>query len=235
MRFAGVVYAVRALLVLAVALALQGCQTTGPQAEVRLPAVMEPLFTKCLPGDGASSMQLFEDGKLLGSVDAEWVAKANGDWDIEVTNTVGQSVLKLVRRGDGIASSGTLAAKAPKFGVRPSGFLDVDGHLVAVKASEVPCFLGFGFPRSWLKIADGMSVGEHETTVSFDDAVRDIEVDAKGLGDRKEASACAVLTWRKFLFLHHELTWCRALGGARVAELSGLGDYTLKWVKLDDR
>ncbi len=220
---------------LAVALFLVGCQTVAPSGDVKVPAVLDPLFIPCQPGDGATTMQVFDGGQLLGSGEAEWLAKAPQVWDVEVSNAVGQTMLKLARRTGGVTADGKLAGKVPKLSVNGDGYLEVDGHLVGLKADEIPCLLNFGLPRPWMTQVANLEVSDRRTVVDFVDAVRTMTVTATDLGDRNKERVCTELTWRSFLWFHDTLTWCQAPSGKREATLTGVGDYSIKWVKLDDQ
>lgn len=219
----------------ALALLAAGCQTGGPREEVKVPAVLDPLFTPCLPGDGATTLQVYDGGQLLGSGEAEWLAKPQGDWDVEVSNTVGQTMMKLSRRPHVLRADGKLASRLPKLGITDKGFLEVDGHLIGLKVDEVPCLLNFGLPRGWMNQAYGLEQSDRRTVVRFEDSVRTMRVTATDLGNRQKERVCTELRWRTFLWFHDQLTWCQAPSGKREATLTGVGDYSIKWVKLDDQ
>jgi hypothetical protein len=222
---------------MAAAVIFVGCQTGGgvKLGEVKVPAVLDPLFILCVPGDGATTLQVFDSGQLLGSGEAEWLAKVPGEWDVEVSNAVGQTMLKLQRRPGGVKAEGKLAAKVPQLGVDPKGYLVVDGHQIGLKADEIPCLLNFGLPRGWMNQTTGLSVSDRRTVVDFADPVRTMTVTATDLGVRSKEKVCTDLSWRTFLWFHDTLTWCQAPSGKREATLTGVGDYSLKWVKLDDQ
>ncbi len=212
-----------------------GCQTVAPSGDVKVPAVLDPLFIPCQPGDGATTMQVFDGGQLLGSGEAEWLAKAPQTWDVEVSNAVGQTMLKLTRRIGEVKSEGKLAQRVPRLGVTGAGYLEVDGHLVGLKADEIPCLLNFGLPRPWLTQVANLEVSDRRTVVAFVDPVRSMTVTATDFGDRSKERVCTELTWRSFLWFYDTLTWCQAPSGKREATLKGVGDYSIKWVKLDDQ
>jgi hypothetical protein len=211
-----------------------GCQTTAPQGDIKVPAVLDPLFIPCQPGDGATTLQVYDSGQLLGSGEAEWLAKTPGEWDVEVSNAVGVTMLKMARRAGVVRSEGTLAKKLPRLAVTRLGYLEVDGHLVGLKADEVPCLLNFGLPRAWMSQTSGLEVSDRRTVVDFVDPVRTMTVTATDLGNRNKEKICTDLTWRTVLWFHDTLTWCQAPSGKREATLTGVGDYSIRWVKLDD-
>jgi hypothetical protein len=214
-------------------LGLAGCQTMPPAKPVSLPVIIQPLFQLCMPGDGATTLKAFQSGNLLGSAETEWIAKADGSWDIEVSNVVGQVMLTLHRSGNEIEATGPLAPKLPRIQVDAAGFLSMGGHRVAIKADEVPCMLAFSFPRGWLPDAVSVDAGATAVEVDFADGARTMELEAKNLG--KQESACATVSWPSFLMFHHHLMWCAQLTGLRQGSLSGLEDYSLQWVRIDER
>lgn len=223
----------RTLLVLG--LLLQGCQTTAPSGDVKVPAVLDHLFIPCQPGDGATTLQVFDSGHLLGSGEAEWIAKGPGTWDVEVSSAVGSTMLKLQRRTGEVKAEGKLAAKVPKLAVNGNGFLEIDGHFVGLKADEIPCLLNFGLPRPWMTQAAALELSDRRTVVDFVEPSRTMTVTATDLGNRTREKVCTELSWRSFLWFHDSLTWCQAPSGKREATLSGVADYSIKWVKLDDQ
>jgi len=214
---------------------MAGCVHTGSQEAPQVPAVLQPLFMSCAPADGASAMQIFQGDSLLGSVEVEGLAKAGGDWDVEATNAVGLPVLKLSRRGAKIAASGGLAGKLPRLSVRKDGFLLVDGHMVGIKATEIPCLLAFRLPRPWFERLTDVDTEGGRIVLGVEEKSRDIEIVAKGLAESKAtAQVCSQLSWTRLLVFTSELHWCQSVTGRQEATLRGVEDYALKWTRIDE-
>lgn len=71
-------------------LLLGGCATFPTSEPVTLREQWLSYFKSCAPQDGAHSIQLFKDGNLMGAAELEWVARSDTDWEIELTNNLGQ-------------------------------------------------------------------------------------------------------------------------------------------------
>lgn len=210
---------------------LFACQTVGRQEAPPLPETAQAAFAPCYPKDGAVSLQVFSSDAFRGAVEAEWAALPNGDWDILATAATGQTVLSGTRRGDHVNFAGPLAPKVPKIAILEDGFLALDGNLLGIKASEVPCFLAFALPKTWVALADAVTKAKGGANLAFSDDVRQMHVKIPTLAASR--TNCAEVIWQHHLILSHSLTFCFV--SERQGTLSGLGDYTLKWVKLDER
>lgn len=215
---------------------LTACATTLPDEPVAVPAMLQPIFQPCAPGDGAATMQAFQSDQLLGSSEVEWVAKANGDWDVEVTNALGVPVLKLKRTGMKLAISGQLAAKLPKLGIEKSGFLVVDGNKVGIRAMEVPCMLAFRLPRGWMNRIASRDDEGLDVHLSVAEEGRDLDLTARHITDAvKNGTLCARFAWKTMLFFASSLDWCQTVASKQQeATLRGIEDYALKWVPINE-
>lgn len=224
-----------------------GCQTL-PTTPPALPVTLAPLFANCLPGDGASAMQLFSEQRLLGTAEVAWIAPANGDWQLEMTNAANQTLLSMRRHGihlQTLARSPDLAARLPQFFIDADDNLEVNGHDSGLKGGEIPCLLAHSLPRAWLTSLSAVS----GVAASIDDGRRHIEVVVAAAGD----GVCANLSWRKWLVVPQHLQWCIQSGArAAAANHGGAGfgknagksvgrasrlryqDYSLRWVSLEE-
>jgi hypothetical protein len=210
------------------------CVTGRPSEPARVPAVLEPAFRPCVPGDGAATVQLFEDGKIVGSAEAEWVADDRGNWEVQVSNAVGSVLLSLKRQGHQIVATGPAAPRLPALRVDDEGFLEANGHRIAIRAHEVPCFLGYAMPRSWTSKVAAVETEGDDTIVTLRDPDRSVVVTAHGLNVGKRERVCADVSWTRWLVFRRTLTWCTDAGGKAAAELRGIEGYTIKWVRIDE-
>jgi len=200
----------------------------------RLPVVLEPYFAACTPGDGAAATQVFEDGSLLGSAQSEWIAKADGSWEAVVETPLGNTLLTVIRSGAVLTYQGPLAERLPQLAVGPGGFLEIEGVRTGLRADEVPCLLAFKLPAAWRPLLRDVEMSDSKVVAHFDDATRDIDLSATrgsaGLGE-----VCAAVSWRRFLLFKSSVTYCLPAGRVKQAVLSGVGDYSLTWVRLDEQ
>lgn len=199
-----------------------------------MPAIFDPVFRPCAPADGAATLQLFEDETLQASAGAEWIAKADGTWDIQFTNALGALALSIERRGHAVFTEGSIAHRLPHFAVDDNGYLNVDGSWAGILASEVPCFLGFGLPRAWAARLSAVERDGKETVVTIDDPERDIEITSRAVKDGQRDRICARVSWSRWLVIRRHVTWCTSASGRPQAELRGLARYSIKWTRVDE-
>lgn len=204
---------------------LQGCATLSRQEVVAVPAILQPYFGDCSPTDGAVSLAFFRDGTLIGSGDAEWVAK-NGLFTLEMLDPVGRLLLKLQQEAGALVTTGPLTRKIPAMRLRKDGFLDFNGHMVPIRASELPCVLAGQLPHAWI----GLTRQVDGQTITAADANRTITINF----DRPKtpgAKVCSRITWGGLAWFKHELTWCQHGTVQRESYLDGDGDFGIRIVK----
>lgn len=206
-----------------------GCATLSEQAPVSVPAVFHPYFGECSPADGAATLSFFRDGAIVGSGDAEWVAK-KGSFTLEMLDPVGRTVLRVQRRAGRLASTGPLASRIPSLAIRKDGFLDVDGHMLPIRATELPCVFAGYLPRSWL----GAARRVEGARVTVADKTRTIEIGFDKPEDRRRGRICSSITWGGFAWYRHELSWCQQGEGRRESVVDGDGGFALRIVKLQE-
>lgn len=227
--------------VLGLLAALAGCQTGAPKEPVSIPVVLQPLFETCYPNDGAMTLQVFKADGILTSLDLAWKAEPDGDWELEVANAAGMTLANVRRKGQTLTTEGRAADKMPRLTILKDGFLAVDGEHLGLKASELPCVLGYRLPRSWTLLARGVDTEGRVTTLDLGDDRRDIAVTVKDAAKGADA-VCTKISWSRYLVFHTRLLWCQtpnSRGGSaarkRQASLSGIGDHQLKWTSADDQ
>lgn len=220
--------------VVALMLLLTGCITGAPSEPKILPAVVHPLFEPCVPNDGASAVQIFKDGLIQATLEVQWKAKGDGDWALEVTNAAGITMVSLEKAGAKLNFAGKGVQRFPKLSIDSEGFLEVDGDAVGIKASEVPCVLGFRLPRSWMSLVRDVETEGKKMSVEMADGRREIRMTVKDT-DKADAS-CTRITWSNYLLFKQKLNWCRSGASAqkRQAAMTGIENFTFKWVAADD-
>jgi hypothetical protein len=180
------------------------------------------------------SIKAFEGEQLAGSASAQWIAKQSGDFTIEVTDPVGGKLARLDYRAGQLTFDGPLAAKAPQITIGKNGYLSIDGDRIGIKAAELPCLFGFRLPRAWKLYLHDVSVAGKRAELRFGDGFRRTDLVVNNLGDAKRLTTCADLAWTRYLVFSNTVTWCQEDGDKREGSLTGLGDWQIKWVKLDD-
>lgn len=211
---------------------LPGC-TFGKRESVPLPAVMESYFRICQPLSGALAMQVFDSGNLQGSAEMDWTSDENG-WNIELTNAAGFTVVTMKQTGSIVEIAGPQAKKIPSIAVDRGGFLAVDGHFVGIKSREVPCLLQGALPRAWTPMVYNVEgISDKKARIEIADDERDIVVRTRNMGDDKTEEVCADITWRNKLIFKSEVRWCVQGQGLKKGSISGIGNYSVQWVRLD--
>jgi hypothetical protein len=220
-------------LVFFVTAGLSGCVGVGKKEPVPLPAAMESYFRICSPLDGALVMQVFNAGDLLGSAEMDWSSDEKG-WKIDLSNAAGFNIASLTQNGNTLKTTGSQAKKMPAMSVDGEGFLNIDGNFVGIKSKEIPCLLHGALPRSWTPLI--FAVEGHQDKrikISIGDDQRDIIVRTRHLGDSKSEEICAEISWRNKLIFSSTVKWCVSGAGLKKGEITGIKDYSVKWVRFD--
>ena len=209
----------RALGVAALFLASSACQTLAPPPPPVLPTAVAGLFSGCAPGDGAVTLQLYADGALAWSLETSWMARSADEWQVELIDPLGRTMLKVHSHGSRLDFAGPLAARMPKVTVDAAGTLALSGHPTGIQLREVPCLLAFTYPKAWLSALAEREDGSMELEVS---------------STQPPGSTCTDIFWHEYFILSRKLTWCLSGTKHRKASLSGLSGYKLTWVQIDD-
>jgi hypothetical protein len=202
--------------------------------------VLQPLFETCQPNDGAMTLQVFKAGGIVTTLSLVWKVQESGNWELEVDNAAGITLMHMMRTGNAVSTDGPAAARLPQVTILKDGFLAVNGEPVGLKAGELPCVLGYRLPRSWLALTASVETAGRVSTVEMRDERRRLTVTVKDAAKGADA-VCTQISWTKYLVFHTHLHWCQTpdsrAGSAvhkRQAVLSGIDDYQLKWVSADE-
>ncbi len=218
---------------------LASCQTTPKIVDINLPSEFRSLFTSCGRKDGAVSLQVYNDPqKFIGSADLEWISTAANGWSADILNPIGQTVLKLnfdPAQGK-ISKSGDLEEKLPDMQVGKDGFLEIDGHQVMIRLREMPCYLGFRLPDSWLNDVIAFDRGKTSSSLEFEDDFRRIAVQLQHTESMTPLKVCSTVSWKRFLgIVRSEVSICYVYEQPTAAELTGSFAYLLRWIQLDEQ
>ncbi len=222
----------RALGIAVVYLASSACQTLAPPPKPVLPKAVAALFSGCGPGDGAVTLQLYADGVLAGSLETSWMARSADDWQVELIDPLGRTMLKVHNQGSRLDFAGPLAARMPVISVDAAGTLTLSGHPTGIQLREVPCLLAFTYPKAWLSALAEREGEGGKVRYLFRQPERSMELEISPM--QPPESTCTDIFWREYLILSRKLTWCLSGTKRRKASLSGLSGYKLTWVQIDD-
>ena len=210
-----------------------GCQTMAPSPPPAIPVVVKPRFSLCNPGDGAATVQIYAHAAFQGSAEVNWVARDVDRWELEVTDPVGATIVAAKHQGATIRLRGPLAHRIPAVTIASDNWLVVDGDPIPIKADEVPCLLQSVYPQSWLQRLTTRSDDGSTIVLGMVDGGRTMTLRLPPAGSG--LASCAQIDWRHHLFFHDQLTWCLPHMHGAAGSLTGAGDYSIKWIKLDDR
>lgn len=208
-----------------------GCQTMAPSPAPAIPVVVKPWFSLCNPGDGAATVQVYAHSAFQGSAEVNWVARDADRWELEVTDPIGATIVAAKHQGTSIRMRGPLANRIPSVTIAGDNWLVVDGDPIPIKADEVPCLLQSIYPQSWLQRLANRSDDGSTVILGMVDGGRTMTLRLPPLGSG--LASCAQIDWRHHLFFHEQLTWCLPRVPGAAGSLTGAGDYSIKWIKLD--
>lgn len=212
------------------------CQTTK-SVEVTLPAAMEGAFDTCGKSDGEFSFVVEQKNVPAFNGTAEWAGESPHKWEIIVYHVMGQNLLrtKYDKAADGMIISGPLATKVPKIATNRDGFITVDGHFVALKASEIPCLLKWKFPRTWRTQVYQVENKDSMIRLYGGDDERDWEISAPKLANLRNRDICTTVRWSRFLgmFKSH-VSFCMRILSPQRGVVSGIDNYRVEWKNAED-
>jgi hypothetical protein len=195
--------------------------------------VVKPWFSLCNPGDGAATVQIYAHSAFQGSAEVNWVARDADLWELEVTDPIGATIVAAKNQGSSIRLRGPLANRIPSVTIGADKWLVVDGDPIPIKADEVPCLLQSIYPQSWLQRLVNRSDDGSTVILGMVDGGRTMTLRLPPVGSG--LASCAKIDWRHHLFFHEQLTWCLPRVPGAAGSLTGAGDYSIKWIKLDER
>lgn len=129
-------------------------------------------FSEC-SGDGLIAMQVAQDGQLIASPYAEWIAEDKKQVLIDLFNPGGTMLLRFSFDAEsGLRLKGADQKTAAKFSANDS-ILYFDGQSLHLTVYEIGCLLSYRFPEAWL--ADLKSSGE-KNVYRFLDSRREVDL-----------------------------------------------------------
>lgn len=184
---------------------LFGCQTI-PYDEAPIFSANENRYFSDCRGEGGGFFVTADKGQANFRARFDWIAQAKGSFEAEVSDILGRRLGRLQ-----VANN---EFRARPFQMRRSiriledGFLEIDGHFVPLKVDEIPCILGFVFPRDWKDAFVGQKRSVDRTVYFSFDKYRKLEVSLSKVPSAVNDS-CATLSWSSFLgLISHRLRWC---------------------------
>lgn len=217
--------------------ALAGCTTVPKTEPASLPVTLQQSFGACHGRDGSAHFTMqTEDGAL--QADAEWIARAPGKWDLELTNPMGQPLILLRYKHEQhgpFSSSWRLGERLPALSVDEHGFLTVDGYFVGVRPEELPCFFAYILPSAWLDHTYAFRREKDELSFMSYDRHRDIEVTARHISQPDEREVCARIAWSQYLgAVRREGSLCFLGTPSKMATLRGFEGWDIRWRTLPE-
>lgn len=215
-----------------VCLHLTGCETTRNNHKM-IPAVvksvaLQPLFSRCVPGDGAAQFSLEGGGRRISGIDIVWNFQSERDWDIQFNNPLGESQVEISQKKDGLFLTGidNLSISRDR-----DGFITIEKEKLPIRDYELSCLLSGLWPVTWLEFMSEGGSGNGLRLFGRDEE-REISLDAAVESNAKTINSCSVIQWGGILgFFKKRSKICirRVPGLAYKVDLSGPSNYELKW------
>ena len=222
---------VRAAFLLMFAISSWGCQTTHRAPPV-LPGALAPFFGTCAADEGAATLQLFEDGALIGSAEVEWTSNSRDHWNLEVLTAAGSTLASAARHGFFLETTGPISKRLPPLSISMEDKLLINGNFSGLKAHELLCLLGGRLPYDWLSGLTAVDRQKHRTYLFFSDDDRQIMTEVESLPETSPR-ICSTLKWNRYWFFSQSIKWCLSDKNQRSSTLEGWKGYSLKWVRFE--
>jgi hypothetical protein len=228
----------KSLWILIGALALvPACASRPKVMDSPVSATLAESFSSCNQVEGVSNVRLHRGSAFLGSADLEWVSDVNA-WKLELLTPIASTLASLAYDGTKgpMQTSGSLSDQLPEFEADQHGRLMVDGSFTGVMAAELPCLLNFSLPHTWQGKLMAVQGAEANRRYFGEDKWRQLNVVFKGRDASAARAFCATIRWQSWLwFIWHSVDYCvEASNGPKSASITGLGDYQVYWVNLND-
>lgn len=214
-----------------------GCQTTKSNQELEIPKSMLPLFSKCGNADGGAKVSFTFENKPLNGLALDWI-KDNSRFAGEISNPLGQTVMsfEIVESLKKVEIKSQNLISNVSYKIDSKGFLEIDGHRVGIKTSELSCLLEFKIPFSWSESLSRVGLVKKgkipfKYIMEFEEEDRVIWTSLH-LGERK---LCSKIKWSEYLGLvSHKIIVCQHIGKSPwKGEIRYGEDYDLEWITED--
>ncbi len=225
------------MLRLMIFLLLSGCVST-PKRNVPqdLPPVVDNIFQSCSKLDGSANVQVYKEKDFLGAVDVDWAANPKG-WRTQVLDPVARTLLDLAfdEPSGSFSIAGPLSERVPPLATE-NGYITIDGHMIALSPTELPCYWAGFMPRAELlalvsfeKIKEGytwQSASNERTMLST------LKFISK---DQDSYELCSTIIWsRLFGLIQRNIVICTKKAEQLSGHIDVLNKYHVQWTSLDE-
>lgn len=192
---------------------LSACATLRSYRPAQLPAMALTYFSECRGQDGAVTFQFLESAGSSDKVDAEWVARQNGDWTLASYSPLGQTLFQASFSQSPLALQyvGRQNIWFSSLSVQKDGYLRWKGEKLGLKALEVACFLETKLPRAWLKSVVDQSAADRITRLDMAEEDRRMTIFLYPYGEGQDILWESTLEWHLYWGLRHQSLKVRKL------------------------
>jgi len=171
---------------------------TSPEFTIT-PVAFQPLFSACVPTDGAAKLGVTTPKGSLRDLDMVWNVPDVLTWDVQFNNPLGESQLEIKRRKGVFSSMGSKTVNIHK---DENSALVVDDLVLPILDSEFPCLLSGYWPASWLTILRPVTETRLPQKTGFmlagEDDQRRMSLTATIDQDAKHLDSCVEMQWGGF-------------------------------------
>lgn len=205
-----------------------------------IPKPIVPIFSNCGNADGGVNLLINFESRILSGLMLDWI-KDESRLAGEISDPFGSNLLTFEKKkfDQDFLFKGRMVDKIPEISTDENGFLEIDGHLIGIKSSELGCFLNYKVPYAWTKhfsrksnIHNAKSVENGRKYIfEFDDGRRKIWVSYFS----KEKKICSKIKWTHlFGLMSQKIRICQTFNSIpwKSRLEFGEGDF-IEWSKVD--
>ncbi|MDB2447198.1 hypothetical protein N9W79_01095 [bacterium] len=209
---------VKNTLLVLISLLLVSCQTAPKKLErTVLPRTVLPLFSKCGNSDGGASLVINMKSRVVSGLQLDWI-KDGLRLAGEVSDPIGSTILAFEGNGNQktISMSGNFSRNLSKLSRNESDFIEIDGHQIGVKFSELSCFLDLKIPFQWTNHIMRKRVIRNKESKKMERLIIEFNDDERMIWTSyypSEKKLCSKIKWNQFLgLISHKIVLCQWTG-----------------------
>lgn len=169
------------------------CQTFDPTRSAALSENEKVYFSECEKNGGFAQAEVVFRNKWRYQGDFEWEIKGKNLYSFSLLSPFGESILKAEKQANLISIKNANLDQNFQLRVDESDFLHVNNHWVALKSSELGCFLGGKFSSDWLDLP--VYSVKNKKQYIIPDGKRRILLK---FPENKDDFTCAEISWKSF-------------------------------------
>ncbi len=170
-----------------------GCQTLDSQRIITPSRDEKTYFSECEKNGGFAQAEVVLRNKLRYQGDFEWDIKGENLYSFSLLSPFGETIFKAEKEENLISIKGSHLDQNFQLRVDKNDFLHLNNHWIALKSSELGCFLGGKFSSAWLELPFYSLKNKKEYFIP--DGKRRILLK---FPENKDDLTCAEISWQSF-------------------------------------